>query len=133
MDGSETMLVIGIGTTSRVTIEDVLHVTVAALDKIEADEQAAADESIYIATLDRPDINPVIVEALRDLEILFLSLEELQGAAPRCVTHSEKSIQRYGVPSVAEAAALAALGPDARLLVPRFSGRNTTASVAYIP
>src|SRR5262245_42362040 len=120
MGSGETMLVIGIGTTSRVTIEDVLHVTVAALDKIEADEQAAADDSIYIAALDRPEINPVIETALRDLQILFLTLPELQAAAPGCVTHSEKSMKQYGVPSVAEAAALAALGDGAKLLVPRF-------------
>jgi cobalt-precorrin 5A hydrolase len=57
-------------------------------------------------------------------------LETLKAAADLCVTHSEKSMKVYGIPSVAEAAALAAAGPGARLLISRFCGRNTTASIA---
>jgi len=61
-----------------------------------------------------------------------LTLDRLRAAAHLCVTHSEKSMKQYGIPSVAEAAALAAAGAGARLLLPRFCGRNTTASVAIL-
>ena len=42
-------------------------------------------------------------------------------------------MKQYGIPSVAEAAALAGAGTGARLVIPRFLGRNATASVAERP
>jgi precorrin-6Y C5,15-methyltransferase (decarboxylating) CbiT subunit len=42
----------------------------------------------------------------------------------RCETHSQRVPRGQGVPSVAEAAALAAGGPDAKLLLPRDRGRT---------
>ena len=88
-----------------------------------------------LAALDRPALNPVLSEAslLAGLDLVLLTLGELRAAAPFCVTHSEKSMQRYGIPSVAEAAALAAAGAGARLLLPRIRGQNATASVAILP
>ncbi|MGB8735320.1 MAG: cobalamin biosynthesis protein, partial [Rhodomicrobium sp.] len=88
-----------------------------------------------LASLDRPAINGVLQAAARlsGLDLILLTLDELQAAAHLCVTHSEKSMKHYGIPSVAEAAALAAAGAGARLLLPRFCGRNTTASVAAAP
>jgi cobalt-precorrin 5A hydrolase len=127
MGSGEGMIAIGIGTTSRVTVEDLLDVIAAALRKAELAMPAS-----LIATLDRPAINPVLEQAAATsgLKIVFLPLEQLRFAAMGCLTHSEKSMKQYGIPSVAEAAALAAAGPDAGLLVPRFCGRNTTASIA---
>jgi hypothetical protein len=88
-----------------------------------------------VAALDRPALNHVVEDAARraGLEPILLTLDELRAAAHLCVTHSEKSMKQYGIPSVAEAAALAAAGAGARLLIPRFCGRNTTASVAIVP
>ncbi len=88
-----------------------------------------------LAALDRPAINPVLSEAAREagLDLVLLTLDELRAAAPFCVTQSEKSMQQYGIPSVAEAAALAAAGTGARLLLPRIRGQNATASVAILP
>ncbi|MBI4725511.1 MAG: cobalamin biosynthesis protein [Rhodomicrobium sp.] len=67
------------------------------------------------------------------LELVLLSLDELKAVAPHCVTHSEKSMKQYGIPSAAEAAALAAAGAGAQLLIPRFCSSNATASVAIVP
>ena len=88
-----------------------------------------------IASLDRPALNAVLQEAARraGLDLILLTLDELHAAAHLCVTHSEHSMKQYGIPSVAEAAALAGAGLGARLLVPRFIGRNATASVAGRP
>jgi cobalamin biosynthesis protein CbiG len=134
MDGGEAMLVIGVGTTSRVTIADVLDLIAIATSKIGKEHSAGLGLEL-IAALDRLDINPVLQEAARraGLPIKFLAADALRAAAPRCATHSEKSMKAYGVPSVAEAAALVALDAKAKLLIPRFCGRNTTASVAYLP
>jgi cobalt-precorrin 5A hydrolase len=67
------------------------------------------------------------------LDLVLLTLDQLRAAAHLCVTHSEHSMKQYGIPSVAEAAALAGAGAGARLLIRRFVGRNTTASVAGRP
>ncbi|HZV21629.1 MAG TPA: cobalamin biosynthesis protein [Hyphomicrobiales bacterium] len=178
MGGGETMAVIGIGTTSRVTVEEVLAVLAAARAKANKaicalkeicvlrdpapagkKGHAAAVLKAYslpsaregaggfspslgertfiavLASLDRPAVNSVLAEAAMasGLQLRLLSLEQLQEVAPRCRTRSEKSIKQYGIPSVAEAAALAAAGEWAELLVPRFCGVNTTASVAIAP
>jgi cobalt-precorrin 5A hydrolase len=144
MGGSEAMAVIGIGTTSRVTVDDVLSVIEAAFEKAESQRVKGAMHSSgartsggffeVLATLDRPAINPILEQVAFDLGLCLrlLPLEELRVVADRCLTRSEKSMKQYGIPSVAEASALAAAGVSARLLIPRFCGRNTTASVAII-
>ena len=85
-----------------------------------------------LACLNRPALNLVLQEAARraELDLILLTLDELRAAAHLCATHSEHSMKQYGIPSVAEAAALAGAGAGARLLVPRITGPNTTASVA---
>lgn len=166
MGGTEAMAVIGIGTTSRVTVEDVLAVIEAARKKMclgnippsshspqtspgrgdgagrngcEGVPSALAGEGqdeggffTALAVLDRPAINPVLAEAAREarLALVLLTLDQLLATAHLCVTYSEKSMTQYGIPSLAEAAALAAAGKGARLILPRFCGRNTTAGVA---
>jgi cobalt-precorrin 5A hydrolase len=127
MGGSEAMAVIGIGTTSRATVDDVLAIVAQA--RMNADIGFT-----HLAALDRPAINPILAEAAfrASLEPVFFALDDLLRVADRCVTRSEKSMKHYGIPSVAEAAALAAAGPGAGLLVSRFCGRNTTASVAAV-
>ena len=69
----------------------------------------------------------------RGLDLILLTLDDLRATAHLCMTHSEHSMKQYGIPSVAEAAALAGAGAEARLLIPRFLGRNTTVSVAGRP
>jgi Cobalamin synthesis G C-terminus len=97
------------------------------------EEISDEDDAITaLASLDRPSINAVLRDAalLRNLELVLLPLDRLRAVSHLCVTHSKKSMKQYGIPSVAEAAALAAAGAGARLLLPRICGRRTTASVA---
>lgn len=51
-------------------------------------------------------------------------------ATAHTLTHSVRVTQRFGVGSVAEAAALAAAGPGARLLAPRAISRDGMATAA---
>ncbi len=176
MGGGEAMAVIGIGATSRASIEDVLEIIATAKTKMAEREFVSpphprplppgergqgvpvakvcpmsrgislsprgrgvgvrGEQHIKtLASLDRPAVNAILAEAAgrAGLDLMLLTLDELQAAAHLCVTHSEKSMEHYGIPSVAEAAALAAAGAGARLLLPRFCGRYTTASVAAVP
>jgi len=63
-------------------------------------------------------------------ELVFLSREALAAAAPRLLTRSAASQRRFGLASVAEAAALAGAGPRARLLAPRLAAYGATCAIA---
>ena len=64
-------------------------------------------------------------------ELVFLSREALAAATPRVVTHSEAAQRRFGLASVAEAAALAGAGPGAKLLEPRLAMDGATCAIAF--
>lgn len=75
---------------------------------------------------------PGLAEAAERLgiPIRFLSRQALAASAEGCVTRSERVEAMVGVPSVAEAAALAGAGRGARLLVPRLAAAGVTCAVA---
>jgi cobalt-precorrin 5A hydrolase len=54
----------------------------------------------------------------------------LEAANPRTLTRSTRSMAAMNVHSVAEAAALAAAGPNARLLAPRIAVGPVTCALA---
>jgi cobalt-precorrin 5A hydrolase len=64
------------------------------------------------------------------LRLMWISQAALEAAGPRARTHSARSMAAMNVPSVAEAAALAAAGPDARLLVERLALGRVTCALA---
>lgn len=64
------------------------------------------------------------------LPLVFLPQAALAAAAPRAVTRSERVVELFGVPSVAETAALAAAGPNATLVLPRRIVGPVTIAVA---
>ena len=64
------------------------------------------------------------------LDVVFLSREALRQAMPRIRTHSAHAQARFGIGSVAEAAALAGGGPNATLVVPRESDHVATCAIA---
>jgi cobalt-precorrin 5A hydrolase len=55
---------------------------------------------------------------------------ELEAAGARTVTRSDRVIALMGVPSAAEAAALAAAGPAGRLIAPRTAVGPATCALA---
>ena len=78
-----------------------------ALDAI-ATAQAKGAEAGIAATAEKLGVRVVLVPEV-----------ELKAAGARVTTRSERVLALTGVPSVAEAAALAAAGPSARLVGPR--------------
>jgi len=62
--------------------------------------------------------------------IVPVSDPELKAAGERGRTRSERVLALMGVPSVAEAAALAAAGPTARLIAPRLAVGSATCALA---
>jgi cobalt-precorrin 5A hydrolase len=78
---------------------------------------------------------PGLVEAasILDMELIALPEAELIAAAPRCATRSERVEAVTGLPSLAEAAALAGAGPNSRLLLARISRDGASCAVAADP
>ena len=68
--------------------------------------------------------------ALLKVESLFVDDHALHVAQQHCVTRSAVAERVVGYASIAEAAALAAAEPRARLVLPRISGRSATCALA---
>jgi cobalt-precorrin 5A hydrolase len=77
---------------------------------------------------------PAFTEAARRLAVAAITVEDqaLSAAAPRIRTHSARSIAAHGVGSVAEAAALAAAGPHAELILERIASPSATCALARL-
>lgn len=73
-----------------------------------------------------------IREAAHQLGAEFVVLfdETLQSVVSLTHTRSETSLAHTGLPSLSEAAALAAAGPNARLLGPRHVSQGVTCAIA---
>jgi cobalamin biosynthesis protein CbiG len=127
MGGGEVMSMscsIGIGCSSRAVASDVIELIEGCLSEIAPNGM--------VATLDRcSSIAEVVASALGLRLVLFPAsvLSHVRGVQ----SHSVLAASRAGTPNVAEAAALASLGPMARLIVPRQTGRFCTCAVAVLP
>jgi len=73
-----------------------------------------------------------LTEAARrlGLDLIFLTRDALREQAPFVRTRSIRTESLFGVPSVAEAAALAGAGADSVLIVPRIASPGATCAVA---
>jgi len=68
--------------------------------------------------------------AARGLRLILIPQEALEAAGAGTLTRSAKSMAAMNVHSVAEAAALAAAGPNARLLAPKVAVGAVTCALA---
>jgi cobalt-precorrin 5A hydrolase len=68
--------------------------------------------------------------AMLGLELVGLARSELEAAAPRCLTRSVRVEAVTGLPSLAEAAALAGAGLRSRLILARISENGASCAVA---
>lgn len=119
------MIVIGIGSQSTATVEDV--------DAMITDAEAEAGIACScVATLARGAADVVVVQAAarRGYQMRLLSKTDLVARSADCVTRSQASLDAHGVHSVAEAAALAAAGQGSRLILLRLQHQRVTAAVA---
>jgi cobalt-precorrin 5A hydrolase len=122
----------------------VIHAGFGFSDRASADDLVAAlDLALATHGLDRADVADVAVPANRrdapvgldaasalGVGLAVISPEALARAGPQCLTRSERSLAATGVPSAAEAAALAAAGPGGRLLGPRLVHGVVTCALA---
>ncbi len=131
MDGIQTLmqnlqqqrLSIGFGCSSLAESEEIVRLIKASVDPMPQDS--------ILATLDRRAPMGTIVALWFGIRLAVFpadTLSLIQGTT----THSQYALSKTKTPNVAEAAALAALGPAARLIVAQTKGRFCTCAVAAI-
>lgn len=124
----EAMRVTGIGCRKGVAAADVL----AAIDAMLAERGLSRTSLDALATVALKAKEPGLCDAseVLGLPLLVPSENEIDAAAARTITRSVASQAVAGAPSASEAAALAAAGPNARLLGARRIFGNVTCAIA---
>ena len=124
------MIVAGIGFRRSVAADEIVALVELALDRA----SLARDALGRLATIAALAETPAFKEAARRLNVTAMPVTEsvLAAAAPHVRTQSERSLAAHGVGSVAEAAALAAAGPDADLVLERIASASATCALARL-
>lgn len=122
------MIVAGMGFrrgVSREEIELALDRTLASLESEPHDLKCIA-----VAARKGDERALVTVAQARKVELVLVPQHSLEAAGSRTVSRSERSLEAMNVPSVAEAAALAAAGENGRLLRSRQVHGSVTCAIA---
>ncbi len=122
------MIAAGLGCRTGCPVEDILAAIAGAV------EQAGVCLN-DISRLCAPDFKRheiALTEAARRLQrpLVFVAMEAMAMHAAQTETRSDRVIALYGVPSVAETAALAGLDAPARLMGPRFTSGGAACALA---
>jgi len=122
------MIIAGIGCRRGAAAADIEAAIRAAL----ARAGISAAELKAIATSRAKDAEAGIVTAASTfgIDIMLVTDAELKAAGTRVATRSDRVVALTGVPSLAEAAALAAAGPSSRLIAPRLVVGAATCALA---
>lgn len=122
------MIVAGIGCRAGAGMEDVLAAIEAALTRDRVDRLSL----FALATDERRSVEEGLVAAGNRLvlPVIVLKPGDLEAAADRAITRSERVKATLGLPSLSECAALAVAGPGSRLLGPRVAVGFVTCAIA---
>jgi cobalt-precorrin 5A hydrolase len=128
MEMDQAMIVAGVGCRKGAQAADIEAVITAAF----VHSGIAISRLRLIATSAVKGGEPGIVAAATAIGVplVLIPKHDLEAAGARSATRSERVIALTGAPSVAEAAALAAGGPAARLLLPRIAVGPATCALA---
>jgi cobalt-precorrin 5A hydrolase / precorrin-3B C17-methyltransferase len=119
-------LTIGVGCERGTSPQEVSELVEDTLKANDLSIQSVAG----FASIDLKEDEPAI-DALCNMR--FFSAEELNALAPKIKTPSDYVMAEVGTPGVAEAAALAAAGPDAELIVAKTKSKRATCAIARSP
>lgn len=122
------MIVAGVGCKRGAAAPDIEAAIRAALDR--AGVAAHALDCIATAAAKNDEAGIAAAAAKLGIAVIVVADAELKAAGSRTATRSERVLALTGMPSVAEAAALAAAGPTARLIGPRLVIGAATCALA---
>ena len=128
MDLGETVIVAGIGCRKGATAAQIEAAINAALER--AGRPLARIDLMATAVSKREEQGIAAAASARGVPLTFVHQADLEIASARGATWSQRVLALAGVPSVAEAAALAAAGPKPRLLLPRIVVGPVTCALA---
>ncbi len=122
------MIVAGIGCRKDASKAEIDAAIEAAL----TEAGCARDALRLIATSDGKggEAGIVAAAAARGLRLVLVAPGDLEAAGSRTQSSSPRVKALAGIPSVAEAAALAAAGPEAKLILPRIAVGPVTCALA---
>ncbi len=122
------VLAVGVGTERGAPPEKVIAFVRATLVDAGLAERAVAGMYSIDLKLDEPAVHAVA--AALKVPARFFTAERLEQETPRLANPSETVYRAVGAHGVAEAAALAAAGPEAHLVVKKQRGAQATVAVA---
>lgn len=122
------MIALGLGCRRDTPAADIEAVIAQALSAA----VLSADAIDVVATEDGKAADPGIIEVARRLGRPLISIvaTELAKVSSLAITNSARVQRLKGVPSVAETAALAAVGAHAQLIVARVASATATCALA---
>jgi len=122
------MIIAGVGCRKGAGAAEIEAAIAAALDRVGLGIAAVR----VVATSAAKGSEPGIAAAATSIGVplVLIAQDKLAAAGARAATRSERVLALAGVPSVAEAAALAAGGPAARLIAPRIAVGPATCALA---
>jgi cobalt-precorrin 5A hydrolase len=118
------MIIAGIGFSTGCTTEEILTLIDQACNL----HEIARGEIGMVATLPEKAAIPALSAAAARIGagVVAPPPSRMKAVADRCLTRSERVQNRFGLPSISEAAALAAAHDGAVLLGPRLSSLRAT-------
>ena len=121
-------MVAGIGFRSTATADDIVAAVQSAASRFGVEPREVA----ALATMEHKAGQPAIVEAAMKLglQVTPVAKPDLANVSEDLMTKSQRVHAITGLPSIAEAAALFAAGPGARLLGPRLATDCVTCAIA---
>jgi cobalt-precorrin 5A hydrolase len=124
----QAMIVAGIGCKAGASAQEIEAAIGAALSQAGLEGDALGLIATSHAKASEAGIAAAATE--RGLRIAVVTQADLVSAGAQTGTRSERVLAVAGVPSVSEAAALAAAGPGARLIAPRVAVGPATCALA---
>lgn len=128
MGVGEAVIAAGIGCRKGVSAAEIDAAIDTALER--AGRPLARIDLMATAAAKNDEAGIAAAAAGRKLRLVYVAQADLESAGARGATWSARVMALAGVPSVAEAAALAACGPKARLILPRIAVGPVTCALA---
>jgi cobalt-precorrin 5A hydrolase len=124
---SKTTMAIGIGCKRGCSSEVIVALVECA---VAAASCAGAPASLFTHEAKKSEAGLASAAKALGLPLVFLDGQVLWQASLRAATNSPRMMAMFGLPSIAEAAALAGAGPSSVLLVARMSDGGASCAIA---
>ncbi len=121
-------LAVGVGCERGTTYEEVSKL----IENTLTSHGLSSDSVGCYASIDLKEDEPAI-DGLEYKYMRYFSADELIAESHRLKNPSDYVLAEVGTPGVAEAAALAAAGPEAELIVPKTKSKRATVAIARAP